>query len=122
MRIDIIRIWIFHQSFKFIFVRNKKNLMSQEKIHFRDFHILIIVGLFFCFCQFFFNVAFSFTRRLGNLSVFTKIFHDVIIINRIVNQWQDRTYCDRENNKYGNEKLQWLILSYKYTTEFCFKD
>lgn len=80
--------------------------MGNKYIHATNLYILIIVGLLFRFCQFFGYVAFSFTGRLRNISVLTKIFYNIIIVYRIIDYWQNRTQCNGKNDEYGNEKPQ----------------
>lgn len=65
--------------------------MGKENIQACNFYRLTAIGLFFCFCQFFFHIAFSFTGRLRYISVFTKIFYDIVIVNNIIYQWQNGT-------------------------------
>jgi len=65
--------------------------MGDKNINSRNFYCLIVIGLLFCFCQFFGNVAFSFTGGLWNISVFAQIFYDVIIIYCVINEWQNGT-------------------------------
>lgn len=65
--------------------------MGYKYIESWNLYYLIGIGLFFCFYQFFGNVAFSFAGRLWNVSVFAKIFYDIIIINGIINQRQNGT-------------------------------
>ncbi|MFY7815009.1 MAG: hypothetical protein ACOVRK_07425 [Chryseobacterium taeanense] len=83
-----------------------KNFIGNKYIHATNFYILIVVGLLFRFDQFFGYVAFSFTGRLRNISALTKIFHNIIIVYRIIDYWQKRTQCNGKNDEYGNEKPQ----------------
>lgn len=120
MEINIIRAWIFLYNIKLIVVRKRKNFIGDKYIESRNLYGLGAVRLLFRFGKFFGNVTFAFAGRLGDISVFAKIFHDIIIINRVVYQWQNRSQCYRENDKYGNKKFQWCIVCYKYTTEILF--
>ncbi len=76
---------------KWIFCCEGKNFMGNEHVQAADLYILIVVGLLFRFGQLFGHVAFSFAGRLGDVSVFAEIFYDIIIVDRIIDQWQNRT-------------------------------
>jgi hypothetical protein len=84
--------------------------MGKEYIQPGKLYILAVVRLPLRFWKFFFQIAFPFAGRLRNISVFAKIFHDVLIIDSIADQRQNRTNRNGKNNEYGNEKLQTIIF------------
>jgi len=62
--------------------------MGNKNIQNRYFDNLGIIGLLFCFSQFFADITFPFARRLRNIPVLTEIFYNIIIVHGIVDQWQ----------------------------------
>ncbi len=84
--------------------------MGKEYIQPGKLYVLAVVRLLFRFREFFFQIAFPFTGRLWDVSVFAKIFHDILIMYSIADQRQYRTNCNGKNNEYGNEKLQPMIF------------
>lgn len=107
-----LKIWL-------IFIWKGKNIMREKNIKICNFYILRISGLFFSFCQFFFDITFSVTCRICNIPVLTKIFYYIIIVDSIVDHRQNRTDCNGEHNENRNKKFQMPIFSTNILHKIC---